>query len=291
MWEITARNLHCKERFGESICCDQLDLVQLLAHAAVHLMLTNVCLSPTPPQTGVKVQPVFISVDPERDTPPKVKEYVAEFHPRMIGLTGDMDAVKRTSKQYRVYFSKTGEGGESGGAAAVGGKSGWDEWRRGYSTSLAPGGDCPFHHPSMGCLSNPAGELVSTIAGVFLRPFPHPQPHTLLPTPLSCVRSQLITHTHTRLPTPLCCVPLQVMITSSTTPSSTTSSTQQANSSPSMPSPSAQSRWQSLSLVTWRTGRRHIPSTTRGAGSTSQCQPSLDSLLAMGIWECCEDWV
>lgn len=66
------------------------------------------------------MQPVFISVDPERDTPPKVKEYVAEFHPRMIGLTGNMDAVKRASKQYRVYFSKTGDGGEWGSQQAVG---------------------------------------------------------------------------------------------------------------------------------------------------------------------------
>lgn len=59
----------------------------------------------------VKVRPVFISVDPERDTPSKVKEYVREFHPRMIGLTGDIESVKKVSKQYRVYFSKTGEQG------------------------------------------------------------------------------------------------------------------------------------------------------------------------------------
>jgi len=58
---------------------------------------------------GVKVQPVFISIDPDRDTPPKVKEYIKEFHPRLIGLTGDMDSVKRASKAYRVYFNKTGE--------------------------------------------------------------------------------------------------------------------------------------------------------------------------------------
>jgi cytochrome oxidase Cu insertion factor (SCO1/SenC/PrrC family) len=48
-----------------------------------------------------QVQPVFISVDPARDTPKKVKEYVKEFHPRLIGLTGSEDAVKRCSKAYR----------------------------------------------------------------------------------------------------------------------------------------------------------------------------------------------
>lgn len=60
---------------------------------------------------GVKMVPVFISVDPERDTPARIKEYVQEFHPRMLGLTGDLDAVKKTSKAYRVYYSKTGEPG------------------------------------------------------------------------------------------------------------------------------------------------------------------------------------
>lgn len=59
--------------------------------------------------TGVQLRPVFISVDPERDTPPLVKSYVKEFHPRMVGLTGDLDSVKKTSKAYRVYYSKTGD--------------------------------------------------------------------------------------------------------------------------------------------------------------------------------------
>ena len=45
--------------------------------------------------------PVFISVDPERDTPERIKAYIKEFHPRMIGLTGSLEDVKRTSKQYR----------------------------------------------------------------------------------------------------------------------------------------------------------------------------------------------
>lgn len=66
-------------------------------------------MNPHQTQGVVKVTPVFISVDPERDTPGKVKEYVREFSPRMIGLTGDMESVKKVSKQYRVYYSKTGE--------------------------------------------------------------------------------------------------------------------------------------------------------------------------------------
>lgn len=60
-------------------------------------------------EAGVKVLPVFISVDPERDTPEKVKAYVKEFHPRLLGLTGDLDSVKSASKAYRVYFHKANE--------------------------------------------------------------------------------------------------------------------------------------------------------------------------------------
>eukprot|EP00877_Chromochloris_zofingiensis_P010364 jgi/Chrzof1/5581/Cz16g08020.t1 len=60
-------------------------------------------------QTGKKVQPIFISIDPARDTAKKVKAYVGEFHPRLIGLTGSEEAVKSMSKAYRVYFHKTGD--------------------------------------------------------------------------------------------------------------------------------------------------------------------------------------
>ena len=44
-----------------------------------------------------QLQPVFISIDPERDSVPQVKEYVKEFHPRMIGLTGPVEKVKPES--------------------------------------------------------------------------------------------------------------------------------------------------------------------------------------------------
>ena len=44
-------------------------------------------------ETSHQLQPVFISIDPERDSVPQVKEYVKEFHPRMIGLTGPIEKV------------------------------------------------------------------------------------------------------------------------------------------------------------------------------------------------------
>ena len=52
-----------------------------------------------------KVIPVFITCDPARDTPEVLKDYLAEFHPDIIGLTGTYDEIKKTCKAYRVYFS------------------------------------------------------------------------------------------------------------------------------------------------------------------------------------------
>lgn len=49
--------------------------------------------------------PVFITCDPERDSPEVLKEYLAEFHPKMVGLTGTYDQIKDVCKLYRVYFS------------------------------------------------------------------------------------------------------------------------------------------------------------------------------------------
>ena len=53
--------------------------------------------------------PVFISIDPSRDTVQRVGEYVKEFHPKLLGLTGSVEACKAAAKQYRVYYHKTGD--------------------------------------------------------------------------------------------------------------------------------------------------------------------------------------
>lgn len=53
---------------------------------------------------GIEVQPVFISIDPERDTPEVVAEYTDLFHPRMLGLTGSAEQVAAASKAYRTYY-------------------------------------------------------------------------------------------------------------------------------------------------------------------------------------------
>ena len=53
--------------------------------------------------------PVFISIDPERDTAKVVKEYVKEFHPKLIGLTGSKEQCAKAARAYRVYYHKTNE--------------------------------------------------------------------------------------------------------------------------------------------------------------------------------------
>ncbi|CAL0304425.1 unnamed protein product [Lupinus luteus] len=60
-------------------------------------------------KAGIEIVPVFISVDPERDTVEQVGEYVKEFHPKLIGLTGTVDEVKNVARAYRVYYMKTAE--------------------------------------------------------------------------------------------------------------------------------------------------------------------------------------
>lgn len=54
---------------------------------------------------GIELQPLFITCDPNRDTPEVVKEYLQDFHPSIKGLTGSYDKVKNTCKKFRVYFS------------------------------------------------------------------------------------------------------------------------------------------------------------------------------------------
>lgn len=53
-----------------------------------------------------KVTPLFISVDPERDTVEHLKEYVGYFHPRIVGLTGTEEQIAAVAKAYRVYYAK-----------------------------------------------------------------------------------------------------------------------------------------------------------------------------------------
>ena len=52
------------------------------------------------------VRALFISVDPERDTPETMKSYVSSFDPRIVGLTGERTAIDQVEREYRVYAKK-----------------------------------------------------------------------------------------------------------------------------------------------------------------------------------------
>lgn len=55
---------------------------------------------------GIMVKPVFISIDPKRDTPEALRDFTDVMHPRMVGLTGTPAQVKAASQAYRTYYKK-----------------------------------------------------------------------------------------------------------------------------------------------------------------------------------------
>lgn len=82
--------------FGYTFCPDVCPLDAARNAEAVELL----------EERGIIVKPVFISIDPARDTPEVMAEYTEYLHPRMLGLTGSAEQVKAASKAYRTYFQK-----------------------------------------------------------------------------------------------------------------------------------------------------------------------------------------
>lgn len=55
---------------------------------------------------GPVLQPVFITVDPKRDSVAQVDDYCREFHPRLLGLTGTPEMIKKVTRAFRVYYNE-----------------------------------------------------------------------------------------------------------------------------------------------------------------------------------------
>lgn len=60
---------------------------------------------------AARIQPIFITVDPQRDTPKVMADYVGNFGPRLVGLTGTPEEVAAVAKVYRAYYAKAGASG------------------------------------------------------------------------------------------------------------------------------------------------------------------------------------
>lgn len=58
------------------------------------------------PALGTKVAPIFITIDPQRDTPATLKPFVAAFHPRLVGLTGTAAQIDAVTRAYGVYAKR-----------------------------------------------------------------------------------------------------------------------------------------------------------------------------------------
>ncbi|KAH8907855.1 SCO1 protein [Coniochaeta sp. PMI_546] len=81
--------------------------------------------------------PVFVTCDPARDGPKELKEYLSEFHPKFVGLTGTYEQIKAMCKAYRVYFSTP--------------------------TSVKPGQDYIVDHSIYFYLMDPEGDFVEAL--------------------------------------------------------------------------------------------------------------------------------
>jgi len=55
---------------------------------------------------GERVTPILITIDPERDTPAQLADYVHRFHPRLVGLTGTAEQVAEAARRFRVYYAR-----------------------------------------------------------------------------------------------------------------------------------------------------------------------------------------
>ncbi len=99
---VTDRDVFTKPSlvyFGYTYCPDVCPLDNSRNADAIDNLVDN----------DLDVQPVFISIDPERDTPEVVKDFAGFMHERMIGLTGSPEQVKAASQAYKTYYRRTSD--------------------------------------------------------------------------------------------------------------------------------------------------------------------------------------
>ena len=85
--------------FGYTFCPDVCPIDAARNAAAVQILADD----------GIQVRPVFITIDPKRDTVEVVGDYTENFHERMIGLTGTEEQIQAAARAYRVVYSRADE--------------------------------------------------------------------------------------------------------------------------------------------------------------------------------------
>ena len=88
--------------FGYTFCPDVCPLELETVSRALELL---------GPDAG-QVQPLFITIDPERDTPQVMADYVAHFHPGLVGLSGSVARIRDVAGAYRVFYQKAEDGSD-----------------------------------------------------------------------------------------------------------------------------------------------------------------------------------
>ncbi|MFK7941645.1 MAG: SCO family protein [Paracoccaceae bacterium] len=91
--------------FGYTFCPDICPIdVQIMADAVEILN-----------QKGIDVRPVFVTVDPERDTPQELAYYAEAMHPKMLALTGTKDEIRAAADAYKVFYQRVEMPGSAAG--------------------------------------------------------------------------------------------------------------------------------------------------------------------------------
>jgi protein SCO1/2 len=88
--------------FGYTFCPDVCPLDMARNAEAVDLLA----------EKGIDVTPVFITIDPERDTPQALADYAANLHPKLVALTGSADQIRAASQAYKTFYRKQETGDE-----------------------------------------------------------------------------------------------------------------------------------------------------------------------------------
>lgn len=95
------RGTHMLINFGYTFCPD-------VCPTALEVMTQ--AMDKLPSSTQKKITPIFITIDPARDTVKQLNAYIENFHPRMVGLTGTDEQVAKAARAYRVYYGRAKDG-------------------------------------------------------------------------------------------------------------------------------------------------------------------------------------